>query len=71
MSISAKCSDLCSITYPSGAAHDGYVPEDIGIGGGDYLEIEIDIDTGKVIDWSEKIRDRIITNQEKAEDDTE
>lgn len=30
---------------------DGYVPKDIGIGGGDYLEFEIEISTGKIIGW--------------------
>ena len=68
LSVSAKCSDLCAITYPNGKCHDGYVPEDIGIGGGDYIEIEIDIDTGKVVDWSDAIRDKILALQAEDEE---
>lgn len=30
---------------------DGYVPRDLGIGGGDIIEIAIDIETGKIIGW--------------------
>lgn len=29
----------------------GYVPKNIGIGGGDYIDIAIDIETGKIIGW--------------------
>jgi hypothetical protein len=37
VTVTAKCSDCCSVGYgPHG--HDGYVPRDIGIGGGDYIE---------------------------------
>ena len=36
--ITSKCSDLCFTTY-KGREKDGYVPQDIGIGGGDYVSI--------------------------------
>lgn len=48
--ISAKCSDLCFASVPHlGIDHDGYAPHIDGIGGGDYIDLEIDLDTGKVI----------------------
>ncbi|MNR56307.1 hypothetical protein D3C85_1768540 [compost metagenome] len=28
-----------------------YVPYGFGIGGGDYLELAIDVETGKVVGW--------------------
>ncbi len=33
---------------------DGYVPRGIGIGGDNYFEIEIDIDTGTIKDWNKE-----------------
>jgi hypothetical protein len=55
LSITAKCSDLCntSFTDAKGIEHesDSYVPEDIGIGGGDYVELEIDMETGQIQNW--------------------
>ena len=56
--ISGKCSDLF---YMEGRdedgntikkfEHDGYVPSDLGFGGGDYVEMEIDITTGQIVGW--------------------
>ena len=57
ISISAKCSDVfdMSLHNDTGSQHgedyDGYVPSGIGVGGGDYLELEIDIETGKIRGW--------------------
>lgn len=45
--VGAKCSDLCSVTIGD-AEHDGYVPDDIGIGGGDYVELEYCLDCGQI-----------------------
>lgn len=33
------------------AEKDGYFPEGLGLGGGDYVEFEIDIDTGQILNW--------------------
>lgn len=60
MTVQAHCSDLCNITLPNGTEHDGYVPEDIGIGGGDDVYIKIDINSGRIIGWNDKIRDKIL-----------
>lgn len=32
----------------------GYVPEDLGIGGGDYFEFEVDLETGKILTWNKE-----------------
>lgn len=61
MNVQAKCSDMCFIRYPGDKEHDGYVPSNIGIGGGDYLDFEIDIDTGKIVGWNNTIRDKILS----------
>lgn len=56
--ISAKCSDLCYTTVESGEGtiyeHDGYVPYIKGVGGGDYVELEIDTETGQLIGWNKE-----------------
>ena len=54
ISLSAKCSDMFSAVYTSAAGekeYDGYVPEQIGVGDGDYVNFTIDIDTGKIVGW--------------------
>jgi hypothetical protein len=55
--INAKCSDLCFAQLKDGegrvvAEHDGYVPalmpeEHYG----DYVELEIDLETGTILNW--------------------
>lgn len=61
LSITAKCSDLCNVSF-QGIEHDGYVPENIGIGGGDYIELSIDIETGQIQDWKPLTEEKIITS---------
>lgn len=56
ISFSAKCSDLFhgSIYDDEGnelIGLDGYVPNDINIGGGDYVELTIDLATGQIEGW--------------------
>lgn len=52
LKITAKCSDMCCTSVPElGLERHGYVPSDIGIGGGDYIELTIDTETGKVEGW--------------------
>lgn len=46
MSISGKCSDMCSVQI-NDKEHDGYVPRDLGIGGGDYIDLSICADCGQ------------------------
>lgn len=56
--ISAKCSDRCSCQVIDSegkllAESDSYVPKGIGIGEeyGDYVDLEIDIKTGQILNW--------------------
>lgn len=48
----AKCSDCCTVRCPDLALEkQGYVPRDLGIGGGDYIRLTIDTNTGKIEGW--------------------
>jgi hypothetical protein len=47
MNAGAKCSDCFGCTL-GGIDHDGYVPDDIGIGGGDYISITYCMDCGRL-----------------------
>ncbi len=54
--ITAKCSDSFSATLDDGQGnvvkYDGYVPEFMpGEHFGDYVELEIDADTGQILNW--------------------
>jgi hypothetical protein len=64
LSIIAKPSDCGSYyIYEDGKLaweHRGYVPRGLGIGGGDYVEIEIDLETGKVVGWQQPDLENII-----------
>ena len=55
LTIVAKCSDLCYCWYKDDdgltVENDGYVPSDLGIGGGDYVDITIDTKTGQIEGW--------------------
>jgi len=47
--ISAKCSDLCNVSIiPAKKSHTGYVPDSLGIGGGDYVEFSYCLDCGQM-----------------------
>lgn len=54
ISISCKHSDCASMTIMEGEKtileHDGYMPN-VGIFGGDYTELEIDNQTGLILNW--------------------
>jgi len=53
----AKCSDQCSVTLMDDkdsviARHNGYVPEFMpGEHYGDYVELDIDLETGRILNW--------------------
>ena len=55
LAVGGKASDLCVVSIVSDGEvyeHDGYVPSDINIGGGDYIELDICLDCGTVQgDW--------------------
>jgi hypothetical protein len=45
--VSAKCSDCCNVSIGA-AEEDGYVPRDIGIGGGDYINFSYCLECGQL-----------------------
>lgn len=52
MRINGKVSDLFFMDVAgTDIEHDGYVPNGLGIGGGDYIDMEIDTDTGQILNW--------------------
>lgn len=50
LSVNGKCSDMCDVQSSDigGMSYDGYVPRDLNIGGGDYIEFEMCLDCGQV-----------------------
>lgn len=48
--ISAKCSDLFSMSDKNGRNYNGYVPDFLG-SYSDYVELEIDLETGQLLNW--------------------
>ena len=47
LTIGGKVSDMFNASFKT-ADYEGYVPHDLGVGGGDYIEVEICLDCGKV-----------------------
>lgn len=47
ISVSAKCSDCCGVNLGN-VSHEGYVPEGLGIGGGDYIDFDLCLDCGQL-----------------------
>ena len=45
--VGGKVSDLCYIAIGE-QEHDGYVPQDMGIGGGDYLDFDFCLNCGQI-----------------------
>lgn len=45
--VDGKTSDMCGVNINDKTAH-GYVPSDMGIGGGDYLRFELCLNCGQV-----------------------
>lgn len=45
--VNGKCSDMCSYEV-SGTEVSGYVPSDLGVGGGDYIEVKYCLDCGQL-----------------------
>ena len=63
MSINAKCSDLCYVTLNDENGdelmeHDGYVPI-FNNCGGDYVDLTIDLETGKIIGWTNPTKEKL------------
>ena len=55
-----KVSDmLWMVNTETGEEMGGYVPYDINIGGGDYIEFSVDNETGRIVGWQPISKDRI------------
>lgn len=67
VSIGGKVNDLFWASF-SGKRIDGNVPIDCGIGGGDYLKLEVDLNTGTVQGWN---RDEILAQFANDESEDE
>ena len=73
LKICAKCSDACWTEYTDKDGNktesDSYVPKGIIIGGdddGDYIEIDIDMQTGQILNWKPISDSKVIAAQKKA-----
>ena len=66
ISFRGKCSDRFYLKFPNGKEYWGYVPLEIGIGGSDYIELEIDIETGQIIGWQEAFANEILSLQNET-----
>lgn len=70
--ISAKCSDLCWTEFTDAKGNktnsDGYVPSGIGIDEyGDYVVLDIDMQTGQIQNWKPVSDAQVIKAQEEAQ----
>ena len=45
--VNGKTSDMCSVRVGN-KEHNGYVPDDMGIGGSDYIDFKYCLDCGKI-----------------------
>jgi hypothetical protein len=55
LQLSGKCSDLCFTIFNDGEKEykqDGYPPNIKGLARGDYVDVTINLDTGKIINWT-------------------
>jgi hypothetical protein len=72
LKFSAKCSDLFGGSLYVNGEHkkefDGYVPFDLGIGGGDYVELDIDLDTGQIIGWEKPDIEKTLSECEEDDE---
>ena len=72
LEICAKCSDLFSATLLKDGKvlkeHDGYVPSLMpGQHYGDYVELNIDMETGQILNWKKPTKEQIDLFIEKGE----
>jgi hypothetical protein len=70
--IVAKCSDMCNTEYivdgETKVEAEGYCPDLEGISGGDYINLRIDLDSGKILGY-EPISHKEIMDELTDEDD--
>jgi len=59
ITISAKCSDMFFMGDTTGREYDGYVPACFPEGGDDYVCLEIDTKTGKIVNWPKNMTSKL------------
>lgn len=66
ITVSGHCNDLCYLAVEDSDGNvvyeqqEGYVPSGCGVGGGDDVAMQIDIETGQIIGWNaERVKARI------------
>ena len=61
---SGKCSDMFSLKAQTKEGetveYEGNVPHGLGIGGGDYIKMKIDLKTGQILNWKEITEDTLL-----------
>ena len=67
--IYAHCRDCCNVELKDENGnelkeHQGYVPDWFPAGGGDDVRMEIDNETGKILNW-ESIKDEVLEDEEE------
>lgn len=62
--VSAKCSDLFFAKIRK-HEHNGYVPDDMGIGGGDYVEFDYCLNCGQIVGRFPKNKTKLEKGQEE------
>lgn len=66
--VRGKTSDMCHV-YIGESEHDGYVPGDMGIGSGDYLDFDFCLDCGQMQGKFPVPQTELETNDAEPEDD--
>jgi hypothetical protein len=69
MSVFAKCKDLCYVSL-DGEEKDGYVPDRVNIGGGDYVNFDVCVQCGHMFGtWPLSDRAHMIDDEDEDEDE--
>jgi hypothetical protein len=69
--IQGKCNDLCLTEFFNGNdsyTDNGYPPEIKGLSWGDYIDITVDLDTGKILNWQVPSDEKIMNAMGIASD---
>ena len=67
LEITAKCDDRCSVVIAGkNIKVQGYVPHNLGIGGGDYIRLTIDTTNGQIVGWKPLTQEELANALERA-----
>lgn len=72
--ITGKVSDMFSLTAHNEngdflGEYQGYVPKEIFGYGGDYIELTIDLETGKIVGWKQPDQEDVMSILKTHDDD--